>query len=99
MNLLSQLLFCSPLPPPEKASDGWGEWQRRSDAYGTVKPKVLKTLEQYGRCTPEFISGNINIEINSVRRALRGLAKLGLAEAVEPAKCGKFRQSAIWIAK
>ena len=97
MSLLGQLLFGVPLAPvPMKVDPERAEWQRRSDAYATVKPAVLTALADLGECTPQQIVDATSINLISVRRALRRLGDEGTAKRIQPAQRGRGKAPAIW---
>ena len=97
MSLLEQLLFGAPLAPvPVKVDPERAEWQRRSDAYATVKPAVLAALAELGTCTPQQLVDKTGINLISVRRALRRLGADGTAKCSQPAQRGQGKAPAVW---
>ena len=97
MSMLEQLLFGVPLAPvPVKPDPERAEWQRRSDAYATVKPAVLAALAELGTCTPQQLVAKTSINLISVRRALRRLGDDGTAKRIRPAQRGQGKAPAIW---
>ena len=97
MSLLASLLFgAGHEPPPEKPNPERAEWQRRSDAYATVKPAVLAALTAHGPCTPQLIVKETGINLNSVRRALRRLRNDRIAQLIQPASRGQGKAPAVW---
>lgn len=96
-NILARMMLgIPPAPVPTKPSPERDEWQRRSDAYGSVKPAVLAVLAAHGPCTPPRIVEESGVNLISVRRALRRLRDEGTAKLIQPAQRGQGKAPAIW---
>lgn len=96
-NILARMMLgILPAPVPVKVDPERAEWQRRSDAYATVKPAVLAVLAAHGPCTPPRIVDATSINLISVRRALRRLGDEGTAKRIQPAQRGQGKAPAIW---
>lgn len=96
-NILARMMLgILPAPVPVKADPERAEWQRRSDTYATVKPRVMAALVMHGPCTPQCIVKETEINLISVRRALRRMGDDGTAKRVQAASRGKGKAPAVW---
>ena len=96
-SLLSSLLFGGHAPPPPvKTDEERAAWQRRSDAYGSVKPAILAALAVLGESTPLQIVAESKINLSSTNRALRRLLEDRLVILVRPASKGTDKAQAVW---
>lgn len=97
MNMLQHLLYDKPAATPKFENP---MVPKRSDAYGTVAPRVLAYLKSHPNCTPNELRESLELNRYSVDRGLRKLKAEGLAGVVEPAVItGKNRSPAKWRAK
>ena len=71
---------------------------KRGPAYGTVQPAILDYLKTVRSAQPDQIANAIGIHPDSVRRALRTLAKEEKIVCVREVLNGKWRRPALWKA-